>query len=205
VSFRFGGTDYTPETVATPDLRFDLLSDDTTNRLDFTETGTISFSTYDHHLYYPAFQNRRTRLLEQSRFKRVNHRGLEPRAAHVNFQNATPAELTALQLLRQLIGQTEFRRYLRYGFVVVTGRSGLRYQVVRDRHVIVVWGRYGRLDSICCYLAGPFPPTDAVITRMLMAERDELELWRRGNSRLGRDVTLQDLERLVQGENRRVA
>ena len=127
---------------------------------------------------------------------RRNHRGMAPRADRVDFSTATPAELTALQLLRQLVGQDEFRRYLKYGFVMVAGASGLRYQIERGRHVVNVWNGRRRVDGICVYLSGSFPPTDGVITRMLMAERDELELWKRGNSAAGRDVTPVALERL---------
>lgn len=130
---------------------------------------------------------------------RRNHRGLQPRAVNVDFSTATPEEITALQLLRGLVGQDEFRRYLKYGFVMVQGQSGLRYQVKRGRHVVDVWNERGRVDGICVYLQGRFPPTDDVITRMLMAERDELELWRRGNSRLGRNATLDSLMRLRGG------
>lgn len=127
---------------------------------------------------------------------RRNHRGMAPRAVRVDFSTATPAELTALQLLRGLVGQDEFRRYLKYGFIMVRGASGLRYQIERGRHVINVWNERGRVHGICVYLAGNYPPTDDTITRMLMAERDELELWRRGNSSLGRNATLEDLQRL---------
>lgn len=130
---------------------------------------------------------------------RQNHRGLAPRAVSVDFSTATPAEIQALQLLRGLVGQDEFRRYLKYGFIMVRGGSGLRYQVRRGRHVVDVWNERGRVDGICVYLQGQFPPTDDTITRMLMAERDELELWRRGNSRAGRGVTAADLERLYRG------
>jgi hypothetical protein len=127
---------------------------------------------------------------------RQNHRGMQPRAVSVDFSTATPEEITALQLLRQLVGQDEFRRYLKYGFVMVQGASGLRYQIRRGRHVVDVWNERGRVDGICVYLTGNFPPTDDTITRMLMAERDELELWRRGNSRTGRKATVMDLARL---------
>lgn len=140
-----------------------------------------------------AWGHRRTR--GRSSVQR-NHRGMQPRAATVDFSTATPEEITALQLLRQLVGQDEFRRYLKYGFVMVRGQSGLRYQIQRGRHVVSVWNERGRVDGICVYLSGDYPPTDDTIARMLMAERDELELWRRGNSRTGRDATVADLARL---------
>lgn len=165
-----------------------------------TGTGTIHFTNYDFDtLVWPQRKRTHGRTLH-----RTNHRGMAPRAVNVDFSKATPAELTALQLLRQLVGQDEFRRYLRYGFVTVQGCSGLRYQVRRGRHVVDVWNGRRRVDGICVWLKGSFPPTDEVITRMLMAERDELELWKRGNSRAGRDVTLADLQRLCCG-GRKVA
>lgn len=161
-----------------------------------TGTGTITFNTSD--LYYQPF--RRTRTRGRSVVRR-NHHGLQPRAVNVDFSTATPEEITALQLLRGLVGQEEFRRYLKYGFVMVRGASGLRYQITRGRHVINVWNERGRVDGICVYLQGRFPPTDDTITRMLMAERDELELWRRGNSNVGRSATLADLQRLYSGSS----
>ena len=168
----------------------------TTNLDPGTGTIHVNYDDFDS-LVWPRRARTRGRTLH-----RQNHRGMQPRAVTVDFSKATPAELTALQLLRQLVGQDEFRRYLKYGFVTVQGCSGLRYQVRRGRHVVDVWNGRQRVDGICVWLKGSFPPTDEVITRMLMAERDELELWRRGNSRAGRDVTLADLERLC---GRRVA
>lgn len=165
---------------------------ETTNTIDLRAGGSIYFDTG---VLWPPRRSRGQTLHRQ------NHRGMRPRAESVDFSNATPEELTALQLLRQLVGQDEFRHFLRYGFVMVRAPSGLRYQIHRGRHVVDVWNERERVDGICVYLSGRFPPTDGVITRMLMAERDELELWRRGNSRLRHsgkrtDVTATDLERL---------
>lgn len=157
-----------------------------------TGTGTITFGSDITSGWGPP---RRTRTRGRSLVRR-NHRGMQPRAVRVDFSTATPEEITALQLLRGLVGQDEFRRYLKYGFVMVRGASGLRYQIKRSRHVIDVWNERGRVDGICVYLQGQYPPTDDTITRMLMAERDELELWRRGNSTLGRKATLADLQQL---------
>jgi len=114
-------------------------------------------------------------------FRALNHRGAAPRAVNVDFSRATPEELAALQLLRQLVGPNEFRRYLRYGFVMVTGKSGLRYQIKRQKHIVDVWRGGEQVGGLCVYLKGRFPPTDDVITRMLMAEQDELQLWKNGN------------------------
>lgn len=159
-----------------------------------TTGGTIVLNAGDDYLWY-GYGPESMRSLGRT-LHRKNHRGMQPRAVSVDFSTATPEEITALQLLRQLVGQDEFRRYLKYGFVMVRGQSGLRYQIKRGRHVVDVWNERGRVDGICVYLAGSYPPTDDTITRMLMAERDELELWRRGNSRLGKGATLQDLQRL---------
>lgn len=158
-------------------------------------TGTISLTYGDTFASNLVWSNRPQRTRGRSVVRR-NHRGMSPRAVRVDFSTATPEEITALQLLRGLVGQDEFRRYLKYGFVMVRGASGLRYQIMRGRHVVNVWNERGRVDGICVYLQGQYPPTDDTITRMLMAERDELELWRRGNSTLGRKATLADLQQL---------
>lgn len=160
-------------------------------------TGTISLTVGDTFASNLIWSGRSGRQRTRGRsVVRRNHRGMAPRAVTVDFSTATPAELTALQLLRGLVGQDEFRRYLKYGFIMVRGASGLRYQIKRGRHVIDVWNERGRVHGICVYLAGNYPPTDDTITRMLMAERDELELWRKGNSSLGRNATLADLHQL---------
>lgn len=112
-----------------------------------------------------------------------NHRQ-QPIRSHgrgSQFSNASPAELTALQLLRQMVSPADFRRYLRHGFVPVRAESGLIYQV--DRHQrISVWDRGERVASLCVHLRGrDLPPTDEVVAKIVIIECDEADIWKRAN------------------------
>lgn len=112
-----------------------------------------------------------------------NHRQ-QPIRSHgrgSQFSNASPAELTALQLLRQMVSPADFRRYLRHGFVPVRAESGLVYQV--DRHQrISVWDRGERVASLCVHLRGrDLPPTDEVVAKIVIIECDEADIWKRAN------------------------
>lgn len=113
----------------------------------------------------------------------ANHRGVAIRSHDrgQQFQNANPAELVALQLLRKMVSPDQFRRYLRHGFVSVHGNSGLVYQIDRMNR-IRVWDRGEPLASLCVHLRGQgIPPTDEVVGKMLIVECDEADIWRRSN------------------------
>ena len=112
-----------------------------------------------------------------------NHRQqpIRSHARGTQFSDASPAELAALQLLRQMVSSDDFRRYLRHGFVSVHGGSGLTYQVDR-RQQIVVWDRAERVASLCVHLRGKaLPPTDEVVAKIVMIECDEADIWKRAN------------------------
>ena len=48
-------------------------------------------------------------------------------------------EWVALNTLREMITETEFRKYLKYGFLLVRGASGDVYQIWRVKHHVNVW------------------------------------------------------------------
>ena len=126
------------------------------------------------------------RQMEAMRKRRAavarNHRGAPLRAAHREraFAHISQPEVLALQLLRQLVSQEEFRRFLRYGFVNTQGPSGLAYQIRRVERVRV-WDRGQEIAQLCVHLKDPAPATDEVILKLLMAEADESALWHRSN------------------------
>ncbi len=105
------------------------------------------------------------------------------RADGVSFENCTPAELTALSLLKKMVDEPSWRTYLKYGFVDVQGKSGLRYQIRRGQWHVLVRQAGKMVAELCVGLSArsQMPPTDEVIARMIMAECDEPELWRRAN------------------------
>jgi hypothetical protein len=105
------------------------------------------------------------------------------RADRVSFENCSPAELTALTLLKKMVSEDGWRTYLKYGFVNVQGKSGLHYQIRRGQWHVLVRRQGQKVAELCIGLSArhAMPPTDEVIARMIMAECDEPELWRRAN------------------------
>jgi hypothetical protein len=86
----------------------------------------------------------------------------------------TPAESKALDTLRDMISEADFRRYLIYRFLLVTGKSGKIYQIFNlDRH-IHVWEKGQHIEDLCVYLKdNRIPPTDKLIAFKIMIETDE--------------------------------
>lgn len=113
-----------------------------------------------------------------------NHRGVLIRSAHKErqFDGASQAEMLALQLLRGMVGQDEFRRYLKHGFIHARGESGLVYQIGRQAS-IHVWECGKKIASLCVHLRHEHktPPTDEVVGKLLIVECDEPDIWQRAN------------------------
>jgi len=97
------------------------------------------------------------------------------------FGDITKAEGTALVLLRRMLSDQEWRRYLKYGFIVVRGPTGLRYQIVRGQSHLKVYRRGDKIAELCLAVDGNCPPTDHVITKKIMVECDEMGVWTRAN------------------------
>lgn len=94
-------------------------------------------------------------------------------------KDATP-EGKARRLLRDLVGEGAFKQYLKRGFVTVQGPSGLLYQVSPGyitSYAKTKSGKYRRCEGMCVVFKNQgLPPTDAVIMRMLLCQRDEFGL-----------------------------
>jgi hypothetical protein len=126
----------------------------------------------------PSARDRLQSRIRQQLRPRHNVRGGD-RAC---FANASPAELVALQLLRKMVKPDVFKHYLKYGFVVVRGPSGLEYQVQRKSHIIRVRDRGREIASLCVYVQDPkIPPTDDVVAKLIIIELDEQDIWKRAN------------------------
>lgn len=105
------------------------------------------------------------------------------RADNVSFENCSGPELVALQLLKKMLDEDAWRKYLKYGFVLVEGESGLVYQIRRNEWHVLVYLRGEMVAELCVGLANRhyMPPTDEVIARKLIVECDEADIWRRAN------------------------
>jgi hypothetical protein len=97
------------------------------------------------------------------------------------FSKDTPQELRAQTLLRDMISEAEWRRYVTNGFLMVKGASGRWYQVFRDGRHIQVFERGQRIASICIHSDQKCPPSDHVINMKVLIEIDEEEVWKGGN------------------------
>jgi hypothetical protein len=127
---------------------------------------------------------------------------LRSRSDPNQFGNVAQNEIVALQLLKSMVSTDRWRKYLKHGFVDVVGRSGLVYQITRGKSHVRVFRQGERLAELCVVLKNrhAMPPTDEVITRMLIAESDESDLWRRANVyglKHPRPQTEEDLARIV--------
>ena len=114
----------------------------------------------------------------------LNHRGEQPRTiqAGANFRDTPQNEIIALHLLRSMVAPEVFKKYLKSGCISVTGPSGLTYQIQRKSHFVKVWQMGKLLCTLCVYVRDhAIPPTDEVVTKMLICEYDEVDLWRRAN------------------------
>lgn len=96
-----------------------------------------------------------------------------------------PEEMLALQLLRKMVTQEDFRRYLKSGRLNVRGDSGLVYEIVRERGAtgrgITVWDKGEKLAGLCIHLKTQAPPTDHVVAKMLIVQHDEPDIWSKSN------------------------
>jgi len=95
---------------------------------------------------------------------------------------ATSAEIRAVETLREMITETEYRKYVVHGFILVKGRGGKVYQIFRGRTHTKVWKKGLLVKEICVRIQDPeIPPTDNVIAHKILIETSEEEFERLGN------------------------
>ena len=90
-------------------------------------------------------------------------------------------ELVAMQTLREMITEIEYRKYIKDGFITVRGQSGKIYQIFRERSHTKVYYQGELIEEICVRLQGNTPPTDSVIAFKTMIEVDEENFAALGN------------------------
>lgn len=82
-------------------------------------------------------------------------------------------ERRARQTLYRIIGEEAYQRYMRRGFVMAQGRSGLMYQIFPGHGITAVWQNGQMLTRLCVVLKGNFCPTDSLIMRYVLITSDE--------------------------------
>jgi hypothetical protein len=105
------------------------------------------------------------------------------RSSHCNENELMkPSEMVALEMLRECISEEEFKRYLCYGFIIVQGASGRRYQIFRSRRHTNVWQDGHLIEEVCVQIKDHnVPITDQVFALKTMIETSE-ELFRKSGN-----------------------
>jgi hypothetical protein len=94
----------------------------------------------------------------------------------------SPAERTAMETLREVISEADFRKYMRYGFVLVKGKSGDTFQIFRNRSHTKVWRNGQIVEEVCVRIQdSKVPPTDNVIAFRSIIQADETAFRKLGN------------------------
>lgn len=90
------------------------------------------------------------------------------------FPSAPQNEQNAANTLREMISERDFRKYLKYGFILVQGASGRTYQIFRTSSHTKVRESGKVVEEICVRLRDfGMPPTDRVIAVKTLIEADE--------------------------------
>ncbi len=84
-------------------------------------------------------------------------------------------ESCARQTLCRIIGENDFRDYMKNGFISVKAKSGLVYQIYPSSGMTHVYSMGEYIEKLCVVLKGDFPPTDSLIMRYILILNDENE------------------------------
>lgn len=91
-------------------------------------------------------------------------------------------EWIAMQTLREMISESDYRKYLRYGFISIIGKSGKIYQIFRNNWHTKVFSNGVLIEEICVRITDKkIPPTDNVIAFKTIIETDEESFAAMGN------------------------
>jgi len=103
--------------------------------------------------------------------------------SRAEFFNCIPKnEWTAIETLREMITEAEFRKYLKYGFILVKGQSGKIYQIFRSKRHTKVWQDGQLVEEVCVRIKDKnIPPTDNIIAFKALIETSEDEFKKLGN------------------------
>lgn len=107
---------------------------------------------------------------------------VKSRSDAAQYPGETEPERRALETLREVVTEAEFRKYLRYGFVLVKGESGKTYQVFKNKSHCRVWLNGKLIEEVCVRIKDKeVPLTDNVIAFKTMIEASEADFKKLGN------------------------
>ena len=140
-------------------------------------TGSINWFSSNNIYVYPA-------MSKEDEFKCKLKSNLciivKSRASPIQLKDQ--AEKVAIETLREVISEMEFRKYMRYGFVLVKGKSGSTYQIFRNSSHTKVWQNGVLVEEICVRIPdAKIPPTDKIIAFRQIIQTSEDEFKKLGN------------------------
>lgn len=92
------------------------------------------------------------------------------------------SENKAIDSLRDMLSEKDFRKYIINGFIMVRGSSGKWYQIFKKQSHIRVYEKGILIKELCIHTdAKEVPPTDHVINIKTLVECDEHLLWSSSN------------------------
>lgn len=104
------------------------------------------------------------------------------RSRAIPIHGISQSERVAIETLREMITETEFRKYIIHGFILVKGRSGRIYQIFRSNPHTRVWEKGVLIEEVCVRIRdAKIPPTDNLIAFKILIETDENEFRKIGN------------------------
>ena len=134
--------------------------------------------------YWPIF-NKIPETQKEIKRQRIRSNliiNIKSRADLIINKNTPENERRAIETLREEITESEFRKYIKYGFVLVNGQSGKTYQIFRNEPHTKVWKGGKIIEEICVRIRDRnIPPTDNIIAFKNIIQIDEKEFRKLGN------------------------
>lgn len=107
---------------------------------------------------------------------------IDIRVRNGSIKHTDGPESVALETLRQDISEREYRKYIKYGFLLVKGKSGAIYQIFQNRAHTKVWKDGRLIEEVCVRIKDKsIPATDNVIAFKNIIECDEESFKKLGN------------------------
>ena len=106
-------------------------------------------------------------------------------------------EERARETLRRVVGEEKYLTFLKKGFVSVRAKSGRVYQLFTDHKLTNVFENGRLVEKLCVYLAGGFPPTDALIMRYILLLNNEESFRSKANKHEAHDHRAGPLTRFL--------
>lgn len=142
----------------------------------YSQTMSVYINTYEYRVNN-ATDNRAFKLRLQIKGNlecKFVHRG-KPVLAE------SEPEKRALETLREMISEKDYKSYLRDGFISLKARDGKTYQVFNNRWHTKVYKDGKLIEEVCVRLSGTLPDTDNVVAFITMLKTDP-DLFRKSGN-----------------------